>query len=152
RGVPARPARPWHGPGRRQGRAADRADLLMLAPGDAPEAAEGPSRSRGHGRVPSDVTCPWCGGTRLRVHKKMPNPRGPGILAYVFFPIALMYWLSSTTYNECLDCGGRWQRGVPMAPRRVEESGDAAAEPQVRAGMYAEQVPAAAVVRRRPRI
>ncbi len=124
----------------------------MLAPGDDPEAAEGRTRAARRGtRVESDVRCPWCGRERIRVHKKMPNPRGAGILAYVFFPIALGYWLSSTTYNECLDCGGRWQRGVPIPPK-WQKAQTEEAEPAVRAGMYAQQVPAAAVVRRRPRL
>ena len=41
----------------------------------------------------SDRVCPWCGSSRLKLHKQMPSWRGPGILAYVFFPVAAMLWL-----------------------------------------------------------
>lgn len=76
----------------------------------------------------------------------MPNPIGPGVLAYVFFPIALALWFGTPTYNVCPQCGGRWQRGVRIEPASATPTA------QPRAGMYAEQVPAAAVVRRRQRI
>src|SRR5207237_6694269 len=136
-------------------RSSSRAEATMLAPGDDPESAEArrSAATRAKARVESDLRCPWCGKERISVHKKMPDPRGAGILAYVFFPIALGYWLSSTTFNECLDCGGRWQRGV-MIPAKwgKPEQPEAQAEPEVRAGMYAHQVPSAAVVRRRPRL
>jgi hypothetical protein len=118
---------------------------------DNPEKGAGPSRRRG---VQSDRECPWCGSTELTVTKHFPSWRGPGILLYVFFPIGLLVWLSRTTYNECRSCGGRWQRGVAIEPRprNTPEVPQTAPPPEERAGMYAEQVQAAAVVRRRARI
>jgi hypothetical protein len=127
----------------------------MRAPGEDPEAVESRSTAaRRRGRVESDSVCPWCGSTELRTHKKIISPKGFGIIAYIFFPFALLYWLSSTTYNVCQKCEARWQRGVPMTRRTTDERDGAAppSEPEVRAGMYAEQVPAAALVRRRPRL
>lgn len=94
----------------------------------------------------SDRECPWCGETNLGRHKKMPSPFGPGILVYVLFPLAAMLWLGTPTYNVCPKCGGRWQRGVRIEP--AEKTPEA----QPRAGMYAEQVPTAAVVRRKTRL
>jgi hypothetical protein len=94
----------------------------------------------------SDRQCPWCGETNLGKHKKMPSPLGPGILVYVIFPLAVMLWFGTPTYNVCPKCGGRWQRGV-----RIEPAAEKPAE-QPRAGMYAKQVPAAAVVRRKARL
>ena len=127
----------------------------MLPQGDDPEALESPTRRGRRGTVESDRVCPWCGSTDLRTHKKIISPKGFGIIAYVLFPFALLYWLTSTTYNVCRSCDARWQRGVPMSARRLAADDPAAPtppEPEVRAGMYAQQVPAAAVVRRRPRI
>ena len=120
----------------------------MFNPDADPEGGSS-GRARAIGKADSDRVCPWCGEQRLRTHKKMPDPRGPGILAYVFFPIAALQWLTTPTYNVCPSCGGRWQRGVKIEPvRRAAES----SEPTARAGMYAEQVPTAAVVRRRTRL
>jgi hypothetical protein len=115
---------------------------------DRPTPGPGGTRARG---VDSDRVCPWCGSSRLRIHKQMPSWRGPGILAYVIFPIAMMLWLSRTTFNLCLDCGGRWQRGVRIEPQRKPEP-ETPPPDDLRAGMYAEQVPAAALVRRRARL
>jgi hypothetical protein len=109
----------------------------------------GAGRPRTSGLVDSDRVCPWCGEKQLKTHKKMPDPRGPGILAYLFFPVAALLWLTTPTYNVCPTCGFRWQRGVRIEPAR--RAGESQA-PAPRAGMYAEQVPAAAVVRRRPRL
>jgi hypothetical protein len=126
----------------------------MLAPGDDPEAAESGSRAkRRRGRVESDSVCPWCGSTNLTTHRKMISPKGFGVIAYILFPFALLYWLSSTNFNVCQACQARWQRGVPMTRRADGPAPDAPPpEPEVRAGMYAEQVPAAAIVRRRARL
>lgn len=124
----------------------------MLAPGDDPEPVEGPTGQGRRRTVGSDRVCPWCGSTEVRTHKKTISPKGFGIVAYILFPFALLYWLTSTTYNVCRRCEARWQRGVFMAARRPGGGDSAASEPEVRAGMYAEQVPAAALVRRRPRL
>src|SRR6476646_6158579 len=125
----------------------------MMASGEDPEAVEPPGSRGRRGTVESDRVCPWCGSTDLRTHKKTISPKGFGIIAYILFPFALLYWLTSTNFNVCAKCDARWQRGVPMAARRaVVEDAPAPPEPEVRAGMYAEQVPAAAIVRRRPRI
>lgn len=127
----------------------------MLPPGDDPDAVESPTRNRRRRAVESDRVCPWCGSTDLHTHKKIISPKGFGVIAYVLFPFALLYWLTSTTYNVCRSCDARWQRGVLMAARRPAAEDAAAAtpaEPEVRAGMYAQQVPSAAIVRRRPRI
>lgn len=123
----------------------------MLAPGDDPERSE-TSRPTGRSPVPvdSDRACPWCGSEDVHQFKKMPSTRGIGLLAYIIFPIALTQWLTATTYNLCRACGGRWQRGVAIEPRIRNAAPEDA--PTVRAGMYAHQVPAAAVVRRRPRL
>jgi hypothetical protein len=86
------------------------------------------------------------------MHKQMPSWRGPGVLAYVFFPVALMLWLSRTTYNVCLECGGRWQRGVRIERQRRASEESEPPPPELRAGMYAQQVPSAAIVRRRARL
>ena len=119
----------------------------MFNPEADPEGSGGAGATRPGGLVDSDRVCPWCGEQRLRTHKRMPDPRGPGILAYVIFPIAALQWLTTPTYNVCPTCGFRWQRGVRIEPARRGE------KPSVsRAGMYAEQVPTAAVVRRRPRL
>lgn len=74
----------------------------------------------------------------------MPSPSGFGLLAYIIFPVALAHWLTTPTYNVCESCAGRWQRGVHVTPTRVAADD--------RAGMYREQIPTAAVVRRRPRL
>jgi len=125
----------------------------MFAPSEDPDRPDpGPTASRSRGPIDSDRQCPWCGSAGIRLHKQMPSWRGPGILAYVFFPIALMLWLSRTTYNVCLECGGRWQRGVRIEPARPASAEPAPPPPDLRAGMYAQQVPTAAVVRRRARL
>jgi hypothetical protein len=125
----------------------------MLAPGEDPESVEHPTRpGRRRGKVESDSVCPWCGSTDLTTHRKILSPKGFGIIAYVFFPFALLYWLTSTNYNVCRSCEARWQRGVFMAPRRPAPPDAPPAEPDVRAGMYAERVPTAAIVRRRTRL
>ncbi|HEY3107995.1 MAG TPA: hypothetical protein VGL23_04540 [Chloroflexota bacterium] len=124
----------------------------MFAPNEDPDRpGPGPRAARSRGPIDSDRACPWCGSAAIRLHKQMPSWRGPGILVYVIFPIALMLWLSRTTYNVCAECGGRWQRGVRIEPQRPVEP-EAPPPPELRAGMYAQQVPSAAVVRRRARL
>jgi len=122
----------------------------VFAPSEDPDNPQpGKKASRDKGPIESDRRCPWCGSDQLAYHKQMPDPYGPGILAYVFFPIALMMWLTRTGYNICGGCGQRWQRGVRI---EREVSSSMAPPPEQRAGMYAEQVPAAALVRRRARL
>src|SRR5262245_9456894 len=124
----------------------------MFAPNEDPDRpGPGPRAARSRGPIDSDRACPWCGSAAIRLHKQMPSWRGAGILAYIIFPVALMLWLSRTTYNVCLECGGRWQRGVRIEPQRPAAP-EEPPPPELRAGMYAQQVPAAAVVRRRARL
>ncbi len=123
---------------------------------DSPESHEspGPGGQRSRGVLPSDERCPWCHGDTIAITKNMPNPNGVGILAYIVFPVALYLWLSTTTFNVCKECGGRWQRGVAFEPRPLKNASASEAVPfaETKAGMYAEQVAPAAVVRKRARI
>ena len=129
---------------------------MMPTHRDSPESHEspGPGGQRARGVLPSDVCCPWCQSDKISTTKKMPNPNGIGILGYLIFPIALYLWLTTTTFNVCQACGGRWQRGVSFDPRPVQDAHSTERVPVVetKAGMYAEQVAPAAVVRKRARI
>jgi len=74
----------------------------------------------------------------------MPARSGLSLIAYIIFPIALLHWIGTPTYNVCPRCDARWQRGVLV--RRRDESSE-----QTEAST-ADAPPHNPVVRRRPRL
>lgn len=124
----------------------------MFNPNADPDSPGGSRPPATGGSPQSDSECPWCGSNDLLAVRRMPSWRGAGILIYIVFPIAFLYWLTTPTYIHCRACGGRWQRGVRVAPRPRSSEEPEIPAPAERAGMYGTQVPAPAVVRRRQRL